>query len=121
MAAALMVLLAVGATGCRSAPSEQKAAQMRLSLDPKGGIVIRNRTVQLQDLPAELRRAGAGPGTTIVISIPQETPKETATNIIKTLWAAGFNRVLLTKPRQVSAYAADKQSPASNPAAGTGR
>ncbi|MGQ9661245.1 MAG: ExbD/TolR family protein [Kiritimatiellia bacterium] len=111
-ATVLTVLCLTVLASCRSAPSEQRVSQMHLSLDPNGAVILQNRNVPLQNLATELRRAGAGPRTTIVISIPQDTSKGTASDIIRTLRAAGFNRVLLTRPRQVTAYTAEKQSPA---------
>ncbi|MCX7592110.1 MAG: hypothetical protein N2255_10840 [Kiritimatiellae bacterium] len=94
--------------GCRSAQTLGSSRRIHVALAPDGTVVVRGRHVPVKSLPSELRRLGAGPKTEIMISIPRDTPRETEVEIIRTLRAEGFNRAILTKPRQVTAYTTPK-------------
>jgi biopolymer transport protein ExbD len=114
LAAVTVLFLAVagkaGETGKADAAPQGKTAEITLTPDKQ--FKVGDDTVTLAKLPDKLRKAGADRTTQILIAIDPSTKQETLKAIAGKLRAAGFTRMMFTKPRHADAHiGADPQAP----------
>jgi hypothetical protein len=101
---ALSVGLSAALTqGCASFSAGSGREAVRVVLLPGGAFRLEGRTVRLRDLPQGLRSLGANSGTSIIVSVPPQTPATTISRVTSELASFGFPRIVFMKPRRAKA------------------
>ena len=97
LACAVCALLTAG---CFS-PAGRVASDntVRVSLVNSKTVEIGGRTLPVDQLAARLKRMGGNATTSVVIAVPQNTTNQDLAALTRQLRAAGFIRVIFTKPR----------------------
>lgn len=89
---------------------ESKTAEVVLLTS--GQVVLGNRRMNPEDLPARLRSQGFKPGQTMVeVSISSGTTEPQIRRVAGTLATAGYGRVVFVAPRQISVETEGDRSP----------
>ena len=109
---ALIALLCGGFTGCASPASAGDSKTAEVVLLASGQVVLGNRRMTMEELPARLRSQGYRAGKTMVeISISSGTTEPQIRKVAGTLATAGYGRVVFVTPRHVSVETESDRSP----------
>jgi hypothetical protein len=87
--------------GCETS-SKNAIARMKIELLPGGDMEVAGRICKLAELPASLRRAGAGTGTAIIIATPKRTTDAERSKIVSVLLSAKYRKFVFAGARQIS-------------------
>jgi hypothetical protein len=87
--------------GCETS-SKNAIARMTIELLPGGDMEVAGRICKLAELPASLRRAGAGTGTAIIIATPKRTTDAERSKIVSVLLSAQYRKFVFAGARQIS-------------------
>ena len=69
----------------------------------KDTVQVDGKSIRVGLLAGALKAKGADPKTGIRIDVPADTPMTTLSDLTRRLTAAGYTRVLFTKPRKADA------------------
>jgi len=117
LSCAAALLLAAGLAGCVTDPaaSAWAADPLHVTLTPGGMLAVAQRQMDVPTFVRTLQRLGVAPETCIQIGVPDGTATEVLTTLTRPLIAAGYRRVLFTKPRHAETELGNRPSPAKAP------
>jgi len=96
--AALLACLA----GCDQA-NEGGVPAVDIVLSPSGLITLNGTPVNVQNLPAKLKQAGAGRQTSVRVRVPDGTSRQTLQRLGAHLASGGYSRIVFSKPQKAHA------------------
>jgi biopolymer transport protein ExbD len=108
---ALSCALLPGRAAARPDDAQPVIRSVDVTLTPEKKFVVGKETVTLAKLPDALKKAGADKTTQIVVAIEAGTTQETLKAIAGKLRAAGYARMLFTKPRHADAHVGAEPPP----------
>lgn len=74
-------------------------------------VTVQGDTVNVEQLPARMKKLGASPKTRIEVRLHAEAPPSSVTQVSRSLSAGGFRNFFFTKPRTASSQAAGTPLP----------
>ncbi len=104
---AALLLIAALVTGCATTPP----SAMNVSVSPDGAVMLGVEPVVLKKLPAKLKSRGATQNTAIYVAVPENSSPALLRDLSETLVAAGYPRIIFTKPQKAIADTADSTVP----------
>jgi biopolymer transport protein ExbD len=96
----VLALLTVG-SGC--ATTSEPLMRIVVKAPSENQFLVDDQSVDLDQLPRALKRAGAGYETEIVIEMPAGATPGSMKLVYPTLQSAGFQKVFLSRPREATA------------------
>jgi hypothetical protein len=108
MGAACLLGLVVGICGCKTT-QDRGAAVVEVTLTGSDQFEGGGRTAKLADLPALLKKNGAGSATQVIVVVPDQTPAGAIAAISGKLTSSGYRKIIFRKPRHAaSSVGSDK-------------
>jgi hypothetical protein len=111
------LLLAGGLAGCVTDPAASAwvGGPIRVTLSPGGTLSVAGQQMDAPTLARTLKRRRVLPETCLQIAVPDGTSTPTLTALTQPLIAAGYRRILFTKPRHAETALGDRPAPSKTP------
>lgn len=104
---ALLAAAAIGVGGCKTT-RDGGAPVVQVTMTGDDLFQAGGRTAKLADLPALLKKSGAGPRSEIIVVVTETAPKGAMSAIGGKLASAGYRKVMFRKPRHAESFAGPK-------------
>lgn len=104
MAMAWLAAAALAVCGCNTTRDGGVAA-VQVTMAGDDLFEVGRRSAKLAELPALLKKNGAGPATEVIVVVSETTPGGAISAIGGKLSSAGYRKVVFRKPRHAESFA----------------